>query len=147
MRSQALKLGRQLDFELFEVLARREREALERAANPPEMDPLERSDVEDEVALWLEERGAEDGWELASTIVGAGLGKRWLEDATGGLPSGAVADATRYLWATLAAEELLAEVEGSVSRIFELVGTIKDYSQMDRAPLQGIDVREGSRAP
>ena len=143
MRSQALKLGRQLDFEQFEVLARREREALERAANPTEMDPLERSDVEDEVALWLEERGAEDGWELASTFVGAGLGKRWLEDATGGLPSGAVADATRYLWATLAAEELLAEVEGSVSRIFELVGAMKDYSQMDRAPLQDIDVREG----
>jgi signal transduction histidine kinase len=38
---------------------------------------------------------------------------------------------------------LLAEVKESTGRISELVGAMKSYSQMDRASLQRVDVKEG----
>ena len=41
------------------------------------------------------------------------------------------------------ATTLLAEVKESTTRISELVAAIKSYSQMDRASMQRIDVKEG----
>jgi signal transduction histidine kinase len=43
----------------------------------------------------------------------------------------------------VAADGLALEIEQSVGRISELVRAIRDYSYMDRAPEQDVDVREG----
>ncbi len=48
------------------------------ALPPPSLDPLTRSDLEDEVALWLEDREVDDAWDLSPTLVGAGLDRDWL---------------------------------------------------------------------
>src|SRR5918993_2286373 len=40
----------------------------------PVLTSLERDDLEDEVALWLEDRGVEEAWDLSPTLVEAGLG-------------------------------------------------------------------------
>src|SRR5215218_5085318 len=45
----------------------------------PALDTLKRSDLEDEVAEWLEEHGVEEAWDLSPTLVGAGLGIADLE--------------------------------------------------------------------
>src|ERR671916_3297601 len=55
-------------------------EVAKRAENAPELDPLERNDFEDEMALWLEDRGVEDAWDLAPTLAGAGLEVGWLDE-------------------------------------------------------------------
>jgi len=43
------------------------------------------------------------------------------------------------LWS---AKELVKEIEQSTTRISELVKAIKEYSYMDRAPLQDVDVHQ-----
>ena len=43
-----------------------------RAAKPPELDSLARSDSEYELETWLEDRGVEDAWELAPLLVNLG---------------------------------------------------------------------------
>ena len=50
------------------------------------LDPLEVSDLEDELAMWLEDRGVEEGWEISSTLAGAGLDTAWLEELAEGCP-------------------------------------------------------------
>ena len=46
----------------------------------PSLSPIEVSDREDEVADWLTDHGIESGWDVAPTLVAAGLGVDWLEE-------------------------------------------------------------------
>ena len=107
------------------------------------LDPLERSDQEDELAGWLEERGVEEAWDLSPTLAGAGLDVGRVEAFAGDMEGKGLADALVWLGTTLDLLELAGEVEGSTQRISELVGAMKEYSYMDRAPAQEIDVHEG----
>jgi signal transduction histidine kinase len=104
---------------------------------------LERSELEDEVALWLEDRGVEEAWDLCPTLVDAGLGIADLKLVEAAVPSAMLADTLGYLEATLGAARLVDEIEASSMRISNLVATMEGYSYMDRAPTQEVDVNVG----
>ena len=53
------------------------------------------------------------------------------------------ASALGWLEASLSLHALLNEVEGSTTRISELVKAVKAYSYMDQSPMQEVDVHEG----
>jgi signal transduction histidine kinase len=59
------------------------------------------------------------------------------EDADGELPG-----ALRWLSDTIETEQLLTEITDSVGRISSLVGAAKQYSQLDRAPYQVVDIHD-----
>ena len=101
---------------------------------------LERSEREENVALWLEESGVAEGWTLARSLVSAGLGVADVLPIVEAVPSDLRLDALRYLEATLDASGLVAEVEGSTLRISGIVETMEGYSYMDRAPVQDVNV-------
>ena len=107
------------------------------------LNSLERSDLEDEVALWLEDRDVEEAWEISPTLVGAGLGIGDLNLVEAAVPPGALDDALGYLEAVLGAAVLVEEIDTSSMRISNLVATMEGYSYMDRAPTQEVDVNEG----
>jgi signal transduction histidine kinase len=50
--------------------------------------------------------------------------------------------AVRWLMYTIDTESLMNEIDESVTRISTLVGAAKQYSQIDRAPYQVVDLRE-----
>ena len=108
--------------------------------NSSALDSLAASEQEDEVALWLEDLGFSEAWELAPTFVNAGLGVEDLETLSEALPDGVRFDAIRYLGAVIEVAGLLEEVEGGAGRVSEIVRTMEGYSYMDRAPLQDVDV-------
>ena len=119
-------------------------EVAKRAENAPELDPLERNDFEDEMALWLEDRGVEDAWDLAPTLAGAGLEVGWLDELEGRLSdSDAVGDVVAWLASEAAGDELLREIRQASARISELVGAVKSYSHMDKASLRAAEVKKG----
>jgi signal transduction histidine kinase len=103
-------------------------------------DPIALSDLEEEFALWLEGRGFEGAWDLAPTLVAAGLDtdrlERLGEDRT-------LAGALEWLGATLRLLGLADEVGRSTARISELVGAVKGHTYMDRRSYEETDVREG----
>jgi signal transduction histidine kinase len=109
----------------------------------PALNSLERSDLEDEVILWLEERGVEKAWDLSPTLVEAGLGIAELKLVEAAVPPAMLADALGYLEAVLGAARLVDEIEASSMRISNLVATMEGYSYMDRALTQQVDVNEG----
>ena len=49
----------------------------------------------------------------------------------------------RWLAYTVETESLLREITDATTRISDLVGAAKQYSQLDRAPFRFIDVHEG----
>ena len=141
---RAIKLGA-LDMDPEERIFAAElpAEVAARAENAEELDSLERSDLEDEVALWLEERGVEEAWELSPTLVGAGLDAGWLEDLEDRLQDGHVADVVAWLASEVAGDELLREIGQASTRISELVGAVKSYSYMDKIASREVDVHAG----
>ena len=113
------------------------------ALPPPALDSLGRSDLEDEVALWLEERGVEEAWDVSPTLVGAGLDPAWLDGLAGRVPEEALGGVLGWLASQLAGEELLGEIEESSGRVSELVKAIKTYTHMDKASSKEVDVPAG----
>jgi signal transduction histidine kinase len=108
-----------------------------------ELSALERSDLEDGLADWLEEHEVPQPWELAGVFVAAGLGPEDLERVAGAVAPGCLEPALRWLAYTVETETLLLEIGDSTSRISSLVDAAKQYSQMDRTPHQPTDLRAG----
>lgn len=108
-----------------------------------DLSPLEVSDREEEMLTWLEGHGIENGWEPAAALVAAGARPDDLELLAGKLPAAALPPALAWLQEALTAKDLVGIVVGSSSSISELVGVVKSYSHMDRAPVQDVDVHRG----
>ena len=108
------------------------------------LDPLSRSDREEEIATWLVERGFGDAWDLAPVRGAAGLNTGRLEQLAAEMSEGElIAGVLRWLGATLESTSLAEEVGRSAGRISELVAAMKEYTHMDRAAYAETDVREG----
>lgn len=111
--------------------------------HPIPLDPLAQSDREDELTEWMEAHQVEDAWQIAPTLVAAGLDTARLDTLAEEMPPEAIAGVLRWLENGLATGQLIAEIENSTTRVSELVKAVKSYSYMDQAPLQEIDVHEG----
>ena len=120
-----------------------ERKAIDHTATAEQLNSLEQSDREDEVTDWLEAHGIAEGWKLSSNLVEAGMNSAALEQLLGEIPSTATADVLARVNCQLAAAKLASEIKTATTRISELVGAIKEYSYMDQAKVQELDVHKG----
>jgi signal transduction histidine kinase len=134
--------GGKWDRTTLETLIKLQEEAAERVPKAVALSPLEASDREDAISDWLEDRGCSDGWMLAPTFVAAGLDVAWLDHVEATVDEGTLEPALRWLNYTVDTELLMNEIEDSTTRISTLVGAAKQYSQLDRAPYQVVDVHE-----
>lgn len=111
-----------------------------RGDEPPDTDALSRSELEEELALWLEDEGVENGWDLSPALVASGHDAGGLRKVAILFQEGPRADALRYLGEAVRASGLLVEVEGGTRRVSEIVDSMEGYAYMDRAPIQDVDV-------
>ena len=118
-------------------------EFVKKVRHAPPLSPLEASDREDELGDWLDEQGINGGWELAPIFVAGGLDIGDLEAVQTAAEDTTLEGAIRWLAYTVETESLLREITDATTRISDLVGAAKQYSQMDRAPFRWIDVHEG----
>jgi signal transduction histidine kinase len=126
----------------LETLVELQQQAVERVAKAPKLDPIEASDAEDAVSDWLDDHGCHGGWELAPVFVQAGLDTEWLDRVLDMVGTQMLEPALRWLNYTVETEVLMNEIEDSTTRVSTLVGAAKQYSQLDRAPFQVVDVHE-----
>jgi signal transduction histidine kinase len=108
--------------------------------------PIEESDREDELGEWLDERDVAGSWDLAPVFVAAGLTVGDLADIADAVEPGFFEPALRWLAYTVETENLLSEIKDSTTRISNLIGAAKQYSQLDRTPHQESDLHEGLKA-
>jgi signal transduction histidine kinase len=135
--------GGGLDGERLAELAGLVRQAAAGRADQAPLSPLEASDREDELGGWLEEHGVTGAWDLAPPLVAAGVGTGWLDRLAATVPEAVLPHAVGVAAITCEAESLLEEVGEASGRISALIGAAKQYSQMDRSPLQQLDVHDG----
>jgi signal transduction histidine kinase len=126
----------------LETLVHLQEDAVEHAAKAATLTPLQTSDREDELAEWFENRGIAEGWDIAANFVQAGLDEGFLDRVADTVDAATLEGAVRWLNYTVETELLMDEIEDSTNRVSTLVAAAKQYSQMDRAPFQNIDVHE-----
>jgi hypothetical protein len=66
----------------------------------------------------------------------------WLDHVAAAVEPEILESALRWLNYTVETELLMNEIEDSTTRVSTLVGAAKQYSQLDRAPYQVVDVHE-----
>jgi len=114
----------------------------ERVAKAPTLSPLEAADREDTLTDWLDDHGIMESWQIAPTFVQAGLDIDWLDQVAAAVDEDVLQAAIGWLNYTVETELLMSEIEDSTTRVSNLVGAAKQYSQLDRAPYQVADVHE-----
>jgi signal transduction histidine kinase len=108
--------------------------------NEPPPDILTISTLEDEIDTVLRTHGQNDLWQLAANLARKGAAPELLESLFAALGPETAGAALRRISALLEITALLNEIENSTSRISDLVGAIKEYTFMDQAPVQNVDV-------
>ena len=102
-------------------------------------DEFERLDREEAIQTWLESRKIRDAWRLAPLLTEANLTDAHLESFAAVAGEALNSELTRF--ATLLEMDRIAdELEHSTARISDLVKAIKEYSYMDQASLQEVDI-------
>jgi signal transduction histidine kinase len=117
-------------------------EAVERVAKARELSPMELSDAEDSLSDWLDDHDVSASWDVAPVLAAVGLDVQWMEDVLTAVGPQYLEGAVRWLMYTIDTESLMNEIDDSVTRISTRVGAAKQYSQIDRAPYQVVDLRE-----
>ncbi|MEU6712710.1 ATP-binding protein [Nonomuraea sp. NPDC046802] len=108
----------------------------------PQRTPLEISDAEDELGDALDDIGVGDAWDLAPALVNAGFSTKDLEKIRGKVGDEHTPAALRWLAEAIEISQMLSEVTEATERITSLIQSAKQYSQMDRAPFQQVDVHD-----
>ncbi len=107
------------------------------------MDSLTQSEKEEEITSWFENQHIQEGWKFASVLAETALEVSWLESLQQQAGDEAFGDALKRIVSQVLARKLTKEIESSVERISELVKAIKEYTFMDQAPIQEVDIHHG----
>lgn len=145
MRSKLGHLaGSNVDPDLIVRLVSVQDAAIERAAKAREpLSAIEESDREDELADHLDDLGVPDSVDLAPVFVAAGLDPEWVDSVAEEVGDDGLESALRWLAYALESEALMDELEDASARITALVTTVKEYSHLDQATHQDVDVHTG----
>jgi signal transduction histidine kinase len=121
------------------AMARAEEEI--RAALKPAhfKDEFARVEREEAVQGWLEARKIEDAWKLAPLVAEANLSDAQLGNFAAAAGASLAPELTRFV-TLLEMERIADELEHSTARISDLIKAIKEYSYMDQAKLQEVDI-------
>src|SRR3989441_5011773 len=105
---------------------------------PP--DALTIADLEDQIDSLLRSHGQNDLWQLAAGLARRNIKPEVLESLFATLEADTARAALVRIAASVEVAALLNEIESSTSRISDLVRAIKEYTFMDQAPVQNVDI-------
>lgn len=105
-------------------------------------DAITLSDREERLSVWLTTHSISEPWAIASPLAERGVEPQQLAPLSTFLPENALQTVLLQFASSLRAERMTESVLDATERIFDLIRAIKDYSYMDQAPLQEVDVAQ-----
>lgn len=105
-------------------------------------DPMAVAAREDYLLRWMDDRGVPDAWRIAPVLAETQVEISHLDGLANIVSGEALGISLASFASALHAEHMTDAVIDSTRRIFELITAIKDYSYMDQAPIQEINIRE-----
>ena len=139
IRDASLELGRR-DLTSAQKTEIEKLEALFTQKDVVPADPLTISDLEDQINSLLRSHGQNDLWQLAADLARRNIKPEVLESLFASLDADTARAALVRIAASVEVASLLHEIESSASRISDLVGAIKEYTYMDQAAVQNVDI-------
>ena len=139
IKSASVELGRRN----LTAVQRAEIEKMEAAFaqhDEPPADALTINDLEEQIDSLLRSHGQNDLWQLAADLARKNVRPEVLESLFAALEPATARAALVRIAASVEIANLLNEIESSTSRISDLVRAIKEYTYMDQAPLQNVDI-------
>ena len=106
----------------------------------PPRDALTISDLGEQIDSLFRSHGQDDLWQLAAELARKNVKPEVLESLFASLDTDTARAALVRISASVEVANLLKEIESSTSRISDLVAAIKEYTYMDQAPVQNVDV-------
>jgi signal transduction histidine kinase len=104
---------------------------------------MAQSDREEELGEWLDERGVEKAWDFASILADSGVTIDDLDELANEFNDDALSSVVARIAAQISVAKLVTDITNSTGRISELVGAVKEYTYMDRAAVQDVDIHSG----
>jgi signal transduction histidine kinase len=127
---------------IAEAIAGFEREAGQRAPSISP-NPLELSDREERITEWLEARQVQEAWKIAPVLAESCVEVGKLEGLAVEIGDAVLGPALARITSILVIYGLVREIDNSTRRISDLVRAVKEYSYMDQAPFQEVDIHQG----
>jgi signal transduction histidine kinase len=130
--------------ERLDALVELQEEVIERAAKTPTLTAMQAADREEELGDWMDRREVTGAWDIAPVFAQGGLDVDCLGEIEAKVASRALLDqAIHWVAYALETEQLMSDIEDATGRVSSLVAAAKQYSQLDRAAHQWIDVHAG----
>ncbi len=127
----------------FEALKTLKDIIYKKSKHPAELNLLERSDLEDEMELWLSNKGIKKSWEFASILVNIGFSKDELSKLVDCFSNEQFPIIISFLGSSFTTYNLTEEIKQGSSRVTQIVKALKSYTYLDQAPIQSLDIHEG----
>jgi signal transduction histidine kinase len=105
-------------------------------------EPLALADREAQITAWLEQHGVAEPWNIAPAIADTRFPLSYLDEFAAVFPDVVLGPAMATFASSLRVERMADTIVGSTVRIFDLISAIKDYSYMDQAPIQDVDLAQ-----
>jgi signal transduction histidine kinase len=146
-----MKLGKLADGRITQeqlvALTQLQESVIERAAKAPSLSAMEASDREDELSDWMDANGVSNAWDLAPIFAAGGMDLECMDEIKTTVADPVLLEKSlQWLGYALETEQLMTDIEDATARVSSLVGAAKQYSQMDRASHQWINVHEGLKS-
>ena len=106
----------------------------------PPPDALAASDLEDQLDSLLRSHGQNDLWQLAADLAHKNFKPALLEQLFATFDADTARAALVRISSSVEIADLLNQIESSAARISDLVSAIKEYTFMDQAPIQNVDI-------
>jgi len=108
-------------------------------------DSIGEADTANQVTTWLEARGAADAPEVAVMLAEFGANVADLDGLSSALNPADLNIFLAQFASGLRTQRMTEAILNSTARIFEIINAIKDYSYLDQAPLQEVDIPQALR--
>ncbi len=104
--------------------------------------PLANADREDVILRWLGTHSIPEPWKIAPALAETSVTTRQLDELVRVVAPEVLPLALATIASSLRVERMTEAVLDSTVRIFDLISAIKDYSYMDQAPVQDVDLAQ-----
>jgi signal transduction histidine kinase len=118
------------------------RHRLEEQTRQHPVNATHQSEREDTLQRWLRAHGVEQSWQIVPDIAELGITTENLDELAKLLEHKYLEIVLSQFASSARTERMAQAMLDSTTRIFDLIGAVKDYSWMDQAPIQEVDIRQ-----
>jgi signal transduction histidine kinase len=118
------------------------RRRMEEQARARPADSITQAQREDQLQGWLRHHNVANNWQIVPDLAELGITADNLNELSDLVGSEHLEIVLSQFASSARTERMAQAMLDATTRIFDLIGAVKDYSWMDQAPIQQVDIRQ-----